>query len=433
MLRRFARPPTTAAVIAIILVLAPSTPSPAYSVLTHEQVVDFLWHTDIKRVLLERFPATTPEEMRQAHAYAYGGSLIQDMGYYPYGNKLFSDLVHYVRSADFVIEMIRDSQNVNELAFALGALAHYASDTTGHPAVNEAVSRTFPRLRAKYGGEVTYAEDPKAHIRTEFGFDVVEVAQQHYASESFHDFIGFQVAQPLLERAFLRTYGIPLSDVLPDPERAIGSYRHALAVWIPRLTEVALITKKEELKTVPNFNPRTFRFILHRTEYERKWGKNYTKPGFGARFLAFLVKILPKIGPLATLDIKTPDKQSEKMFVVSVEQTVTYYHFLLEQPGDPANPLADRDLDTGEFTRAAEYNLADKTYARLLKLLAKDNFAQTTPELRANLLDFYSDLNSPIETKRHKDDWNEVLRDLDTLKKLPAPAPPATPAQSSRE
>ncbi|HEY6270657.1 MAG TPA: zinc dependent phospholipase C family protein, partial [Terriglobales bacterium] len=387
---------------------------------------DFLWHSDIERILLKRYPATTPEELKKAHAYAYGGSLIQDMGYYPYGSKLFSDLVHYVRSGDFVSEMIRDSDNVNELAFSLGALAHFVSDANGHPAVNEAVSRTFPKLRAKYGPDVTYADNPKAHIRTEFGFDVVEVAQQHYASEAYHDFIGFEVAQSLLDRVFLRTYGIPLNQVLPDEEKSIESYRHALSVWIPRLTQVALITKKDELKTVPNFDPKKFRYILHRSEYEREWGKNYNKPGFGARLLAFMVKILPKVGPLATLDIKTPDKQSEKMFVDSVEKTVAVYQDSLHQAG-ASIALDDRDLDTGRPTRAAEYELADKTYARLLKLLADDGYAQTTPELRSNLLNFYSDLNSPIETKRHKDDWNEVLRDLDALKKLPGPAVQGAP------
>jgi hypothetical protein len=406
-----------AALLLTVILLFTGRRSPAYSVLTHEQIVDSLWASDIKKILLERYPDATVEDLRKAHAYAYGGSLIQDMGYYPYGNKLFSDLVHYVRSGDFVTELIRDSKDINELSFALGALAHYASDTTGHPAVNESVSLTFPRLRAQYGEDVTYADDPKAHVRTEFGFDVAEVALRHYTSEGYHDFIGFQVAQPLLDRAFLRTYGIPLNEVLPDEERAIQSYRHALSVWIPRLTEVALITKKKELQAVPDFDPKKFRYILHRREYEREWGKNYMKPGWGARFLAALVKILPKVGPLATLDIKTPDAQTERLYVKSVEQTVDVYRQFLAQANNPTITLDDRNLDTGRATRAAEYTLTDKAYAALLKRLAKDNYAQSTPELRANLLDFYSDIDRPIETKRHKDDWREVLHDLDTLKK----------------
>jgi hypothetical protein len=407
-----------------VFILVPSCPSPAYSVLTHEQIVDSLWDSDITKILLARFPGATADDLRVAHAYAYGGCLIQDMGYYPNGNKLFSDLVHYVRSGDFVSELIRDSQNINELAFSIGALAHYASDTTGHPAVNEAVSLTFPKLRAQYGEDVTYANDPKAHVRTEFGFDVVEVAQHHYTSQAYHDFIGFEVAQPLLDRAFLETYGIPLKEVLPDEARAIQSYRHALSVWIPRLTEVALITKKEELKAVPNFDPKKFRYILRRAEYEREWGKNYAKPGFGAKFLAVIVKILPKIGPLATLDIKVPNAQTEKLYVKSVEHTVAVYHELLMQVAAPPTGLDDRNLDTGRPTRPAEYSLTDRAYANLLKQLAKDDYAQVSPALQANLLDFYKDLDRPIETKRHKDDWNEVLRDLDALKKHAGSAVP---------
>ncbi|HEY6305455.1 MAG TPA: zinc dependent phospholipase C family protein [Candidatus Angelobacter sp.] len=421
---RLPAPRLAAVVLLAVFILVPSCPSPAYSVLTHEQIVDSLWGSDIKKILLEKFPAATSEDLRVAHAYAYGGCLIQDMGYYPYGNKLFSDLVHYVRSGDFVSELIRDSQNINELAFSLGALAHYASDTTGHPAVNEAVSLTFPKLRARYGEDVTYADDPKAHVRTEFGFDVVEVAQQHYTSQAYHDFIGFEVAQPLLDRAFLETYGVPLKEVLPDEDRAIQSYRHALSVWIPRLTQVALITKKKELQAVPNFDPKKFRYILRRAEYEREWGNNYAKPGFGARFLAVIVKILPKVGPLATLDIKTPDRQTEKLYVKSVEQTVAVYHGLLMQVDAPPTGLDDRNLDTGRPTRAAEYTLTDKTYAKLLKQLAKNDYAQMTPALQANLLDFYRDLDRPMETKRHKDDWNEVLRDLEALKKHAASAIP---------
>jgi hypothetical protein len=140
-----------------------------------------------------------------------------------------------------------------------------------------------------------------------------------------------------------------------------------------------------------------------------------------------VVKILPKFGPLATLDIKTPDVQSEKLFVESVERTVAVYHGFLEQAADPATVLADRNLDTGRHTIASEYDLADKAYAKLLKLLAKDGYAQTTPALRANMLDFYSDLDRPIETKRHKGEWREVLRDLDALKQQAASGIQGTP------
>ena len=198
-----------------------------YSVLTHEQVVDLMWKDHIQPLLLKRFPDATEQDLQKAHAYAYGGCVLQDMGYYPFGNKFFSDLVHYVRSGDFVEALLRDSSDLNEYAFALGALSHYASDNSGHPTINRVVALEFPKLKKKYGDTVTYADDPKAHIRTEFGFDMVQVAKNRYTSDRYHDMIGFEVSKPLLERAFLETYGLKLDDVFGSVDLAIGSYRRS--------------------------------------------------------------------------------------------------------------------------------------------------------------------------------------------------------------
>ncbi|MGC2325009.1 MAG: zinc dependent phospholipase C family protein, partial [Terriglobales bacterium] len=188
--------------LSVLLVCALSQVCSGYSVLTHEQIVDLLWADQIKPLLLQKYPGTSAEDLRVAHGYAYGGCLVQDMGYYPFGNRFFSDLAHYVRSGDFVAALLSEAADVNEYAFALGALSHYAADITGHPFVNAAVAQEFPKLRAKYGREVSFEQNPKAHIRTEFGFDVVQVAKQRYTSDSYHDFIGFQVSKPLLERTF---------------------------------------------------------------------------------------------------------------------------------------------------------------------------------------------------------------------------------------
>ena len=415
------------ALLAFLLLV--STASFSYSVLTHEQVVDFLWDSNIKKLLLERYPNSTEDDLRQAHAYAYGGCLIQDMGYYPGGNKFFSDLVHYVRSGDFVAELVNDSHNLNELAFALGALSHYASDTTGHPTVNASVAIEFPKLRAKFGDRVTYAQDRKAHIRTEFGFDVLQVAKQRYTSQSYHDFIGFEVAQPLLDRAFLKIYGIELKQIFPDEERIIGSYRRAISTWIPRLTQVALITKKSELQALPNFSPKHFRYMLSRTEYEKTWGKKYDRPGFGARFLAVIVRLLPKVGALRTLDIKPPTPRTEAMYIKSVEDTVTNFRALLIKAGGKNFKLADSDLDTGNATAAGEYSLTDTTYAKLLRTLAEKHFALTTPALRSDVLNFYSDLSRPDAARKHKDEWNKTLQALAALKGTTAGIQPSADLQ----
>jgi Zinc dependent phospholipase C len=406
-------------VLAIFLLLS-ALPSPAYSVLTHEQVVDFLWESNIQKLLLERYPNTTPEELRRAHAFAYGGCLIQDMGYYPGGNKFFSDLVHYVRSGDFVEEMIKQSRDVHELAFALGTLAHYVADTDGHPTINRSVPKEFPKLRKKFGDVITYSDDPPSHLQTEFGFDVLEVAKQRYTSQAYHDFIGFEVAQGLLERAFAATYGLDLKKVFSDEDRAIGSYRRAVSVWLPRLTQVALITKKDELEAIPNFNAQSFRFTLRRSQYEKEWGNNYYRPGFFERVLAVIIKILPKIGPLRTVDPKPPTPETERMYVASVEKTVVSFRTALIAVENNRLSLVDNDLDTGNRTSPGEYKLADRAYARLLKEHARNNFANLQPDLRASLLSFYSDLNRPFETKRHKDAWKHLLENLDELKRQPA-------------
>src|SRR5712671_2073102 len=219
----------------------------AYSVLTHEQIIDLLWKDDLQPLLKKRFPAATDDDLKKAHAFAYGGSLIQDMGYYPFGSKYFSDLTHYVRSGDFIVNLINEATDLNEYAFALGALAHYSADNCGHPTINKAVGIEFPKLRKKYGDVVTYEDNPKAHIRTEFGFDVTQVAKNRYTSDRYHDFIGFEISKPVLERAFQDTYGIPLSDVISDEDLAIGTFRRAVSKVIPRMVQVTLMTHRAEL------------------------------------------------------------------------------------------------------------------------------------------------------------------------------------------
>jgi len=402
----------------IVCVAIFSTPGTAYSVLTHEQVVDLAWEGQIQRMLIERFPHATPEDLRHAHAFAYGGSLVQDMGYYPFGKQYFSDLLHYVRSGDFVSALLSESSDINEYAFALGALAHYSSDNVGHPVVNKVVALEFPKLRAKHGNEVTYADDPRAHIRTEFGFDMAQVAKNRYTSDRYHDFIGFEVATPLLERAFQKTYGLSLDEVLGgDEDLAIGSFRRAVSKFVPEMTRVALLNRRQELvHETPNFDQRKFRYHLSRTHYEKEWGRGYRKPGFPERVLAFLWRVIPKVGPARALAFKVPSTKAEDLYIKSVNQTLDNYNSLLRQVRGANFDLPDTDCDTGRPTSAAEYSLADKTYEHLVKDLAAKHYLQPTAELRANVFAFYSDLNAPFYTKRNTKGWNATERALQQLK-----------------
>jgi len=415
----------------LLLVVMCGGASFAYSVLTHEEVVDLLWLDEIRPLLLKRYPGLSDDQIKEAHAYAYGGAVIQDLGYYPFGSAEFSNLVHYVRSGDFVRELLLESADVNEYAFALGALAHYTSDITGHPAVNQAVAIEYPKLRAKFGKSVRYAQDKTAHLKTEFGFDMAQVAKNRYASEQYHDFIGFKVSKPLLERVFPVVYGLQVNDVLTHEDLAIGSYRFAVSRLIPEMTQVALQTHKKEIMAErPDFAKQKFLYRLSRSSYEKEWGKDYTKPGFGARILAIFLRYMPRIGPFKGLGFKNPTPQTEDMYFKSINTTVDQYRTFLHAVGNDSLQLPNTDLDSGQPTKAAEYSLTDDTYAKLLGQLASRKFDRTTPELRDNILDFYSDLSASIKTKKDQDDWKEVLAQLEQLKSAtPVPAVAGSPTK----
>jgi Zinc dependent phospholipase C len=425
-------PQSRRALISLVLRLAGTHLCGAYSVLSHEEVVDLLWKDDIQPLLLERFPNSSSDDLKKAHAFAYGGSLVQDMGYYPFGNKYFSDLTHYVRSGDFIVNLIKEAGNLDEYAFALGALAHYSSDNVGHPTVNKSVAIEFPKLRKKFGSEVTYEDNPKAHIRTEFGFDVTQVAKNRYTSDRYHDFIGFEVSQPVLERAFQDTYGIRLGSVIVNQDLAIGTFRRSISHIVPEMTRVALVARKKEIVAeTPNFNSKKFRYNLSKAKYQREWGKGYRRPGFGTRVLAFFLNFVPKIGPFKALDFKIPNQNAEDLYVASINHTLDDYRNLLKQVKENKLHLANTDFDTGKPTRAGEYGLTDKAYARLLDQLSKNNFQQIPPELHHNILTFYADPNAPLATKRNAEAWSKTQDQLTRLKNSASQAGLVTPISTT--
>jgi Zinc dependent phospholipase C len=415
---------TFAIVVALALSLGWSSEAAAYAVLAHEAIIDSAWDTDMRPLLLKRFPDATVEQLKQAHGYAYGGAIIQDMGYYPHGSFFFSDLTHYVRSGDFVLALIRDSKDLDGYAFALGALAHYAADNSGHPiGTNRAVPLLYPKLKKKYGDSVTYEEDRLAHVKTEFGFDVLEIAQGRYAPDNYHDFIGFEVSVPLLEQAFQETYGLDLKSVLSDEDKVLGSYRHDVSQLLPKATRIAWSLKKNDIrKDQPGITRKKFLYNLSRASYQKNWGKQYQPPTFGERFQAFLVRILPKIGPLKVLQLKTPTPAAEKLFEASFNTTLDRYRKLLSQAGAGQPDLSNNNFDTGEITGPGKYQLTDETQAKLLDELAKQKFNGASPEMRAELLEFFGHPDAPYAMKRKPKDWAKVQAEVEELKNAAPPA-----------
>lgn len=377
--------------VAAIFLLAAPSPAPAYSVLTHEAVIDAAWDSSIKPLLRARFPRATDEQIEAARAYAYGGSVVHDLGYYPFGSRLFSNLLHYVRSGDFVEAMLQNARDIDEFAFAIGTLAHYAADNTGHPvAINRAVPMLYPKLRAKFGPEVTYVESPKHHLLVEFAFDVVQVAGGAYAPKAFHQFVGFEIAEPLLERTFLEIYGVEMGDLFFDRSLAVGTFRHAVAQTIPEMTKAAWKNKREEIeKLTPGVTEAAFVFNLSRREYEQQFGRDYARPHGLARLVGWLYHIVPKIGPFKPLAFKVPTPEVEQLFLDSFAQTKNRFDRELRDTRSRTLTVADTNFDVGKPLPKGQYALADETYDDLLVKLRARHFEGAPAALITDLRRHY--------------------------------------------
>jgi hypothetical protein len=371
-----------------------------YSVLSHEAIIDAAWDTSIKPILLRRYPAATEEDLRKAHAFTYGGAIIQDMGYYPFGSHFFSDLTHYLRSGDFVRNLLAGAGDLDEYAFALGAMAHYAADNVGHIAVNSAVPMLYPKVRAKFGDVATYEDNPGDHLKAEFSFDVAEVAEHNYAPNAYHDFVGFEVSKHLLESAFLQTYGIPLKDIFTSLDLALSTYRRTVSSVLPEMTKVAWQAKKKELmKATPGLSKRRFVYVISRASYEKEWGSNYEKPGFRSRFLAFLLRVVPKVGPFRALSFQAPTPAAQKLFMDGFVKTAALYNEKLADIRAGREPaLENSNFDIGKPSHFGVYRLADEACGKLVQKLADQKFSAADADLRKAILQFYGN-EGPAEPK----------------------------------
>jgi hypothetical protein len=398
---------------ALGLLLLCSQSGYSYSVLTHEAIVDSTWDSAIRPLLLKRFPGSTTEDIQAAHAYAYGGCIIQDLGYYPFGSKFYSDLTHYVRGGDLIAALIRESQDLNEYAFALGALAHYAADNNGHRmATNVSVPLLYPKLRAKFGNTVTDADDPYSHSKTEFAFDVFQAAKSRYAPDAYKGFIGFQVAKPVLQRAFEDTYGLKIERVFFNIDLAIGSYRRAVGTVLPALTKVAWQLKKQEIRReIPGITRKKFLYNLSRSSYEKNWGSTYQRPTFWSRMLAGFFRIVPRAGPFKVLAFEKLTPQTEKLYMSGFNASIDRYRELLSGMTAGHLRLPNENFDLGEATEAGKYKLTDAAYAKLLHKL-EGHYPDMPRQLRSDILAFYRDLSLPIATKSDPGDWARLQQEV---------------------
>jgi hypothetical protein len=411
----------------LLLILIVSRPAGAYSLLTHEQLIDLTWQSSIAPLLRNRYPNLTPAELEEARSYAYAGCVIQDIGYYPFGDPFFSNLTHYVRSGDFVVFLFRDAKNANELAFAIGALSHYVGDNIGHSeATNRAVPVEFPKLAAKYGPVVNFGEDKNAHIQTEFAFDINEIAHRRFAPVHYLRHVGLNVPTQQLAAAFYDTYGLSEDFSKARSHRInVGGFRFAVRSFIPRIAYAVTLLHRSHMpadSTSPELQKLESEIALVATT--NNWDQYRKRAGIGTYSLAGLIFVLPKIGPLKLVAIKGPTAATEERYVHSVNQSTDALNSTLSKFGKPHQTLPNRDLDTGSRVRPGGYRLTDDTYAKLLhRLVAAPNHT-VPPGLKADILNYYADPAAPIHTKKNPAKWARVQADLQTLRTLPVSKQP---------
>ena len=428
LLTRFLRSVGAGLVFAVFLLA--SRPAVAYSLLTHEQLIDLTWQGSIAPLLRQRYPGLTAAELERARAYAYGGCAIQDIGYYPFGDAFFSELTHYVRTGDFIASLFRNAHNANELAFAIGALSHYIGDSVGHSeATNRAVPMEFPQLGSKFGPVVTYAEDKSAHVQTEFAFDINEIAHQRLAPAQYLRHIGLNVPTAQLAAAFHETYGLGDDFSKTRSERInVRGYRFAVRSFFPRIAYAVTLLHRKQMPAdsgSAEFQKMDREFL--RVANEENWAAYRRKAGIGTHVMAGFIYILPKIGPLRLVAIKGPTVVTEEDYVRSVNRSTSALAVALARFGGPKPGLENRDLDTGAITKPGGYKLTDQTYAELLHRLVSNTSLIISSDVKADIESFYGDPNAPIATKMDAAEWARVQADLMALHGM-AESVPATAA-----
>ncbi len=403
--------------VAILSLFLTAVPAVPYSVQTHEELIDIAWKQSIRPILLKQYPTLTEAQFQEAHAYAYGGCAIQDFGYYPFGNGFFSNLTHYVRSGDFVVNLLRDAHTADELAFAIGSLSHYIGDTVGHStAVNLSVPVEFPKLEKQYGPNVNYAENPHAHVQTEFAFDINQLSKRRFAPSAYLKYVGLEVPRPLLRKAFFETYGLNLPDIIGTKETSIRIYRSGVRSFIPNIARAETILHKKNFPSdAPNPDLDDLAKELHQASDDNNWEAYRKEPGFTSHLYADFIFILPKVGTLKMLAIKGPTQQTETLYIKSVNRSIKSLRFVLAHFDRIEYYLPNRDLDTGLIVKPGGYPLADITYAKLLEMITKNPDKVIPVQLKHDLVAYYADPEAPIITKKDPAEWAKVQEDLKIL------------------
>ncbi|WP_052732926.1 zinc dependent phospholipase C family protein [Hymenobacter terrenus] len=344
-------------------------PAAGFALLTHQAVVDSCWARAVVPALERSYPGASAAQLREARSYAYGGAMLHDLGYFPGSAVLFSDLTHYVRPGDFVRALQEEAHDRNELAFALGALAHYVADAYGHPeAANAVTSLVFPELNSPLGSLVTYAEAPDQHSQIEFAFDVAQLEAGYYRSEEFHEAIGTRVSRQALERAFQRTYGLPLAKVLPRVGPSLAVYRLFANQLLPAAARASLYLPSHQVRQLSPTERRDYYARINTGRFRRRTRAQANRLSLGMHALVAVVHTLPRCGVASLLAFRPLSPAALATMRCGFGEALANYQTAL---ADLNAPLPNLNLDTGQPIHVADYPLADSTYAVWRRLLAQ--------------------------------------------------------------
>jgi hypothetical protein len=389
----------------------------AFSVLAHQAIVDQAWDATLVPALRKRFPNATQQELEDARGYARGGSHLPDLGYFPLGSHLFTDLLHYVRTGDFYERAVKEAGTPQEYAFALGMLAHYEADTIGHPeGTNLAVPMIYPELAEKYGASATYADSPSAHLETEFRFDILQVAHRREVPKLFEHSVEFKVPRDFLERVFQETYGFKLDDLFENYDVAVTTYRWGFRTLIDEATGIAWGLYQGDIESLePGIKRGDFISEMSRTDFVKQFGSAFLEPGYFARFVGFLGNLVPNIGPLKNLPYKTLPDNVKQIFFHAYRDASNQYVKEISVVQGGRILLPNLILDTGEPDRAGRYEPADKAYAELLDRHAQDHFARMPRELAEDMLAHFRDRNAAMSFENDQSKRAKILAEMNEL------------------
>lgn len=131
-------------------------------------------HLALADRVLERWQLTPetapfdPWDSTSVRAFHHG-AIGPDLGYFPGGERLLSDLAHRVRSVDLTRALIHAAGSSTERAFSWGWVTHVLADRAIHPLVGRGVGEVMHGDPDRFvGGH----HEPAVHLRVEIGLDV---------------------------------------------------------------------------------------------------------------------------------------------------------------------------------------------------------------------------------------------------------------------